>query len=145
MASILTCGNVGGFSESAFTVMSNSSNSRITNPPNRDEKAICRALISAARRKMLFALAVGGPKTAADLAPIGRGAGICDSRRGPVSATLKNIKVLIDAGLVIQLENPQDRRRCLYGLAPGLNVTVKDGQAVFDFDFLVARLSADGN
>ncbi|MDB6028707.1 MAG: hypothetical protein JWM68_4930 [Verrucomicrobiales bacterium] len=67
-----------------------------------------------------------------------------DSRRLP-RFNAEDLKVLINAGIVVQLENPQDQRCWLYALAPGLKVTVGDGETVFDFEFVVARLSADGN
>lgn len=94
----------------------------------------------------MFALAVGGPQTAANLTQAGRGKGrYCKTATGYLDRTLKNLKVLIKAGIVVQLEDPQDQRRWLYALAPGLKVIVGDGETVFDFDFVVARLSEDGN
>lgn len=125
---------------------SNVSNSQGAITPRWDEALVFPALLSQERRKLLFAL-VDGPKVGFDL-QVGKGTALPKKARRSnsfLSSTTKNLKVLTDAGLVVPLENPQDRRQRLYSLTPETQVTMVDDLAVFDFGFLVARLSEDGN
>jgi hypothetical protein len=109
-----------------------------------NEERTYGVLISQARRKLLVALAERGPKMGADLTDAGTGdAGTSECLH--YEATLKHLKKMMEAGLVLREEDPADRRRTLYRLSPRIKVSREGGKTLFDFGFGVARLSADGN
>ncbi|HUZ06932.1 MAG TPA: hypothetical protein VMV89_05525 [Candidatus Paceibacterota bacterium] len=95
-----------------------------------NEDLIFEALADHARRRMLVALAAGGPRTAEDLQPV------TGKRR---DATLKHLVWLRKAGLVMQQENKRDGRKYLYALAPNLSLTRTDKGGTLDFGFLAVR------
>jgi hypothetical protein len=76
------------------------------------------------RRRILQSLASGKMKTAIDTLP---GAG---ARR---HTYLKQFSILCKAGVLIQKENPNDGRRPLYQLAPGVVVCVTTDSFTLDF------------
>jgi DNA-binding transcriptional ArsR family regulator len=128
--------------------MSSSSNTAISAASARpfDEEQVFSALANVARRKLMVALAKDGPQRVVDLVHAGKAFRPRYKVKHPgTDSTTKNLKVLMDAGIVVTLANPQDGRKPLYTLAPGLKVSIVDGLTVIDFGFLVARLSADGN
>jgi hypothetical protein len=110
-----------------------------------DEKKTFAVLISCARRKLLVALANGGAQTGADLIPHGRAYGKCSSRQNLLDSTLKNLKPMVEAGLVLKQDHPTDGRLVLYRLSPAIIVTHEGSDTVLNFGFCRARLSADGN
>ncbi|MBA4148097.1 MAG: hypothetical protein H0X66_08265 [Verrucomicrobia bacterium] len=113
--------------------------------PLLDQELIFSVLMQVARRKLLVAMADKKPQTAAELMHAGRGRGSCCADSNFLTSTLKNLKLMMDAGIVVQTEDSRDRRRALYSLAPGLNVTKEGEHTVFDFGFCVVRLSPDGD
>src|SRR3954453_3768070 len=90
-----------------------------------DEELTFSVLAVQARRKLLVALATGGPQTGADLKHIGRGRGPCGNHKNFLDSTLKHLKLMIKAGIVVRLDNPQNRRRPLHALASGIKVTTE--------------------
>ena len=97
------------------------------------------------RRKLLVALASGGPQTAGELIHVGKGDGVCTSARNFLYSTTKHLRLMVEAGLVIEFENERDRRKTIYGLSPDVKFWVEGDDTVFDFGFLVARLTVDGD
>ncbi|MDB6027652.1 MAG: hypothetical protein JWM68_3875 [Verrucomicrobiales bacterium] len=89
-----------------------------------DADTVFRVVNDPMRRRIIRALAGGGWKTALEL---GVGPG---SRRHTV---LKHFTVLCKSGIVVRKENPQDARKPLHGLAPG--VVVCQGEKSFTVDF----------
>jgi hypothetical protein len=110
-----------------------------------EEDLVFATLAGRPRRKLLVALANGGPQMAADLLHAGKGRFPNPNRTCNLEATLKNLKVMVDAGIVLQLENPQDRRRPLYALTPGLTVALNSEHTTVDFGCCMVRLSPDGD
>jgi DNA-binding transcriptional ArsR family regulator len=113
--------------------MSDTSLPANTNPsgPIWDEDLIYETLGHRARRRLLVAIAAGGPRAAADLT------GASGKR---LDATLKHLISLRAAKLVVQQENPGDGRKYLYALAPNVPVTKTEKGAVLDFGFVTVRL-----
>ena len=99
--------------------------------PAWNEDVIYEVLGNPVRRRLVLALARGGPQVAGDL-KVGVG------RR--VDATLKHLVSLRKSGLVVQQENPGDGRKFLYALAANVPVTQTADGAVLDFGFLTVRL-----
>lgn len=97
--------------------------------PNPD--VIFAALGDPVRRRILQALADGRPRTAGEL-------GGLVTRR--ISATLKHLNVLRDAGLIRAQENPQDGHRQHYVLVAGIPVTKTEKGFEMDFDCCVVRI-----
>ncbi len=88
------------------------------------------ALGDPTRRRLLQILAHGKGYTATVLASnVGK----------RLDATLKHLVALRGAGLVITAENPQDGRRFLYHLAPGIPVTKTDAGWEMDFGYCLVR------
>lgn len=98
-----------------------------------------------ARRQLLFALAVRSPQTADDLRDVGKGDCWGNGRELNRNSTIKNLNVMIKAGIVVQLEDPADGRRWGYALAPGVEFTTEGDRKVFDFGVVVSKISADGD
>ena len=96
-----------------------------------DEDLIYAALGDPVRRRLLLALARGGPQIGANL-QIGL--------HHRLSATLKHLAAMRRSGLVLMQENPRDGRKCLYALAPAVPVMKTETGAVLDFGFLTIRL-----
>jgi hypothetical protein len=113
--------------------------------PKLDEELTFSVLTLQARRKLLVALAAGGPQTGADLKHHGRGYRSCSTQRNFTDSTIKNLKLMVKAGVVLELDHPTDGRRVLYRLSPRVKVSREGDDWVFDFEFIVARLSVDGN
>jgi DNA-binding transcriptional ArsR family regulator len=82
------------------------------------------------RRRLLQILAHGQAHTATTLA------GNVGKR---LDATLKHLVALRAAGLVITAENPDDGRRQLYHLAPGIPVTKTERGWEMDFGYCLVR------
>ena len=97
--------------------------------PNPD--FIFGALGDPVRRRILQALAGGTPRTASQLASI-------VARR--ISATLKHLVVLRDAGLITINPNPADGHRNEYLLSAGIPVTRTEKGLEMDFDCCVVRV-----
>jgi DNA-binding transcriptional ArsR family regulator len=92
---------------------------------------IFSVLADPARRKVLLALARGGPKA---------GAVLKTSAGRRLDATLKHLAAMRSAGLVVVLPNPEDGRRQLYGLAPSVPLVKTEAGNVIDFGFCLLRL-----
>ncbi len=97
--------------------------------PNPD--VIFAALGDPVRRRILQALADRKPRTAGEL-------GGLVTRR--ISATLKHLNVLRDAGLIVAQRNPQDGLRQHYVLAANIPVTKTERGTEMDFDCCVVRI-----
>ena len=123
----------------------NSKATPTANLPKIDEDLTFAVLISQARRKLLVALARGGPQIGADLKEAGKADGRCKSEKNFKKSTLINLKKMVEAGIVLKLDHGTDGRRVLYSLSPLVKVTKEGEDTVFDFGFFVARLSVDGN
>lgn len=87
------------------------------------------------RRRILQALADGQPRVAKQLASIA-------SRR--ISATLKHLVVLRDAGLILSRQDPQDGHRQQYILGPGIPVTRTERGLAMDFGCCLVRIPPPG-
>lgn len=94
------------------------------------EDLIFSALADPVRRKLLFALARGGPQPASKLKAVA-------GRR--LDATLKQLVTLRAAGLLVTTPDPQDGRRMLYALAPSVPVAKTEAGVVIDFGFCRLR------
>ena len=125
----------------------NSTNCGAPTEPALNQERVLAALASRGRRKLLVALAVGGPQTADALKHVGkaRRGGMFSGPEHFADSTVKNLKVMVDAGIVVKLENPQDGRRTLYALPAGVKVEIQADQTVVDIGSFVARLDPDGN
>lgn len=99
--------------------------------PVWDEDLVFQTLGHRARRRLLVAIAAGGPRPAEDLT------GASGKR---LDATLKHLVSLRAARLVVQQENPRDGRKYLYALAPNVPVTRTEKGLVLDFGFATVRL-----
>ena len=115
----------------------------ITSTPRIDEDATFAALNNAIRRNILVRLAMKGPKIGAELTDAAKG--IAKSIRDfqLYNATLKHLKVMVEAGIVVQQDNPKDGRRTLYRVSPEIKVTTQCDEIHFDLDFCVVRLPQD--
>jgi hypothetical protein len=111
--------------------------------PKCDPELTFLALKSPARLKLVGALAGRGPQIGADLKSFGRGHGPSSGHRIFLDSTLKNLKQMVAAGIVVQLENPQDRRRPLYALTPLAKVTRGADETTVDFGFCFVRFPVD--
>ena len=116
-----------------------------TAAPKFDEQKVISVLRLQARRKLLLALAADGPQTGADLMHIGRSKGWCPGPESAIDATIKNLELLMDAGLVLRDEDANDRRKNIYRLTPEVKVTKDADETIFDFDFMIVGLGPDGN
>jgi DNA-binding transcriptional ArsR family regulator len=96
-----------------------------------DEDLIYATLADPARRRLLLALARGGPQP---------GVSLKVSAGRTLTATVKHLAGLRKAGLVLMQENPRDGRRQLYALSPLVPVTKTETGAVVDFGFCTLRL-----
>ncbi|MDB6027384.1 MAG: hypothetical protein JWM68_3607 [Verrucomicrobiales bacterium] len=115
------------------------------NLPKIDEELTYSVLTSQARRKLLVALACDGPQTGANLKHVGRGKGRGTRPKHLTNCTLMHLKRMVEAGIVLKLDHGTDGRRVLYSLSPAVKVSKDGDDTVFDFGFIVARLTADGN
>ena len=127
-----------------MSVRNNSPAEKVTGP-KFDEQKVISVLRLQARRNLLVALAADGPKTGANLRSIGRTKGWCPGSEQAVDSTIKNLELLMDAGLVLRDEDPNDRRRSVYSLSPSVKVTREGDETIFDFDFMIVALGPDGN
>lgn len=71
--------------------------------------------------------------------------GSCTAREGYMDSTLKHLRHLINAGIVVRFSNPRNQRRPFYVLAPGVKTSFDGELTILDFGFCVVRLSTDGN
>jgi DNA-binding transcriptional ArsR family regulator len=95
-----------------------------------NEDLIFSALADPVRRKLLFALARGGPQPASKLKTVaGR----------QLDATLKQLVTLREAGLLVTTPDPQDGRRMLYALASAVQLAKTETGVVLDFGFCRLR------
>ena len=122
----------------------NNSGSAEATFPKIDEELTYLVLSSQARRKLLVGLAVGGPQTGAALKHLGRGGGY-KGKTHYLDSTLKNLKLMVESGVVVAYDDPKDGRRTLYGLSPNIKVTRNGDEVLCDLGFGVTRLSVDGN
>jgi hypothetical protein len=83
------------------------------------------------RRRLLLALARGGPQP---------GATLMGSAGRRLDATLKHLAAMRSAGLVVMQPDPTDRRRMCYALASSVPVSQTAGGVVMDFGFVLLRL-----
>jgi len=107
------------------------------------EKAF-RSFKERTRRMLLAALAGRGPQTGADLMHSNAKRGYGKQRSHHLDSTLKHLKFMIQAGIVVEQPDPTDRRRTIYSLPPGVKVTKSSDEVIIDFGFCVLRLSPDG-
>ena len=111
-----------------------------------DPNLIFPMLKAPSRRRLLYELAIRSPQTANDLRHIGKsGLDWPGTREVHRDCTIKNLNLMIEAGVVVQVENSKDGRRWLYALAPGLEFTTEGDRKVFDFGVVVSKVSADGD
>ena len=115
------------------------------NFPRIDEALTFSVLKSRAKRKLLVALACEGMQTGVDLKHVGRGFGCCTGHKVFTQSTLMHLKKMVEAGIVLKHDHSSDGRRVLYSLSPAVKVTRDGADFEFDFGFVVARVSADGN
>ena len=88
-------------------------------------------LADPARRKLLLALARGGPRP---------GTVLKTSAGRRLDATLKHLAAMRSAGLVVVQPDREDGRRQLYGLAPSVPLVKTEAGNVIDFGFCLLRL-----
>ena len=111
-----------------------------------NEELVFAVLASRPRRKLMVALVDREARSGGDLIPAGKGVRTrCTRRLNYLDSTTKHLKLLIDAGMVVQSENKEDRRRPLYALHPNVTAERNGDDIVFDFGFVVARIDPDGN
>ena len=132
------------FLECSGMDLPNNTNLPAANLPKIDEELTFAVLRTRARRKLLVALACGGPQTGADLRYAGRGYGSCKGDKVFTQATLMHLKKMVEAGIVLKLDHATDGRRVLYVISPRVKVTQHGSDYEFNFGFVVARLGADG-
>ena len=113
--------------------------------PLFDEDAVFSALAGRARLRLLASLAKDGPQTAIQLETTGRGTRVRKDRGRHVDSTLKNLKLMVHAGIVVEQENSLDGRRTLYALSPAVKVTATGDATDFDFGFVTVTLGPDGD
>jgi DNA-binding transcriptional ArsR family regulator len=99
--------------------------------PNPD--VIVATLGDPVRRRILESLADGTPRTAKQLS-------LTVARR--ISATIKHLAVLREAGLIVSQQNPQDGHRQHYVLGPGIPVTKTEKGTEMDFDCCMVRIKS---
>jgi hypothetical protein len=129
----------------AMSIQVNVDLGKTNGTPRYDPEVIFSVLNARPRRRLLFALALRSPQSAADLMHVGKADGRCNGNYSYVDSTSKHLNVLVAAGLVVREEDMQEGRRWLYSLAPGLDITVEGDRKVFDFGFIAARISANGD
>ncbi len=83
------------------------------------------------RQQILRSLAGGEAKTAVELN------GASGRTR---HAYLKHLTALFDVGMLVKKANPDDRRRPLYALAPGVAVRAVEGGTTMDFGCCMLRI-----
>ncbi|MBA4149406.1 MAG: winged helix-turn-helix transcriptional regulator [Verrucomicrobia bacterium] len=96
-----------------------------------NEDFVFDTLAEPVRRRLLLALARGGPQPAVNL----QGAG-----GRTIDDTLKRLARMRTAGLVTMSDNQKDGRRNLYSLSPQVPLTTDGASKVIDFGFCVLRL-----
>ncbi|MBA4148813.1 MAG: helix-turn-helix transcriptional regulator [Verrucomicrobia bacterium] len=82
------------------------------------------------RRGIVLSVAKNGPQTAESLQR-------CSGRK--LDATLKQLALMRDSGLMVKKENAADRRKSLYAIAPGVPFTTNDSGVFIDFGFCTLR------
>ena len=113
--------------------MSNASSSPAAAAPVRwNQDLVFAALGHRQRRRLLFSLAIHGPRAGVDL----KGA---VHRR--LDTTLKQLALMRRAGLVVMEPDPTDGRRFRYALASNVPLQDTPEGKVMDFGFCVVRLS----
>lgn len=115
------------------------------NFPRIDEEKTYLVLTLAARRKLLVALAVGGPQTGANLKHAGRAYTKAWGDKVFTRATIANLRTMVEAGIVLKQDHRTDGRRVQYCLSPAVKVTRVGRDFEFDFGFCVALLPVGGN
>jgi len=96
-----------------------------------NEDLVYATLGDPVRRRLLLALARGGPQPGVDLmGGVGR----------RLSATLKHLAVMRASGMVLMQENRKDGRRLCYALSPAVPVVKTETGVVIDFGFCLIRL-----
>ena len=96
-----------------------------------DADTVFAALGDSTRRRILLGLSDGKPRTAT----------AAQSLSGQrLSATIKNLAALRNAGLVVTSQDPVDGRRQAYSLAPSVVVQqTPDGKRTLDFGYCLVR------
>ena len=110
-----------------------------------DEQKLFSVLTLPVRRKLLLVLATGGPQTAANLMHLGEGGSSGNDPRLLLQAMVKNLALMVEAGIVSEQDDPSDRRRRLYRLSDAVKVTQNGDETIFDFGGCVVRLGPDNN
>lgn len=101
------------------------------NASSCDPDLIFPMLADPVRRRLLLAVARNGGQPASVLKDgVGR----------RLDATLKQLKAMLDAGLLVATPDRVDKRRMLYALAPSVPVVKTETGAVIDFGFCLLRL-----
>ena len=96
-----------------------------------DADTVFAALGDATRRRILLGLSDGKPRTATVVRSI-------SGQR--LSATIKNLAALRNAGLVVTSQDKVDGRRQAYSLAPSVAVQeLPDGKKTMDFGYCLVR------
>ena len=109
-------------------------NTTLTHIPNGrpwDQDAFFSVLHVPQRRRLLMAMAMGGPQTAAQLNP--------GATRVKMDLTLKHLGAMRDSGIVVVLPNPADGRKQLYRLEPSIRVTKTETGCEIDVGFCLLR------
>jgi hypothetical protein len=115
------------------------------NLPKIDEELTFGVLKSQPRRKLLVALACGGPQAGADLKLVGKGRGRVRGQNHLANCALMHLKKIVAAGIVVKLDHGTDGRRVFYSVSPLVKVTRYGNDTEFDFGFVIALLAVDGN
>ena len=103
----------------------------VPNFPQWNPDVIFPVLADPARRRLLLALARGGPQAGALLM---HGVG----KR--LSATVKHLTAMRAAGLLVMESDPLDGRRMRYALSPAVPLVKTETGAVIEFGFCLLRL-----
>ena len=101
------------------------------NLPQWNPDEIFPVLADPTRRRLLLALARGGPQA---------GALLMNSVGKRLSATVKHLTAMRAAGLLVMETDPADGRRMRYGLSPSVPLVKTETGAVIDFGFCLLRL-----
>ena len=103
----------------------------VSNPAPWNPDEIFPVLADPARRRLLLALARGGPQA---------GALLMHTVGKRLSATVKHLTAMRAAGLLVMETDPADGRRMRYGLSPAVPLMKTGTGAVIDFGFCLLRL-----
>ena len=108
----------------------NPPNATSTTTPKFDEDAVFALLSDPMRQGIVAKLAKGENKTAKEL---GSGTGL----KRP--AFQRYLASMCNGGILVQKDNPKDRRQCLYMLSPAAVLCETNGFTSVDFDCYMLR------